>query len=80
MIRRIYRLYLREHRGLADITRLLNHEGLLSERGTAWTEAQVKKVLTADKYTARMTFFRWRTVLGGGQVRVARYVEDRPGH
>lgn len=63
-VRRIYRMYLRDGLSLNEIARLLNAEGIASERGRPWTAPIVKTILTSEKYTGRVVRCRTRSALG----------------
>ncbi len=70
VVRRIYRLYLREDGTYSGVARLLNREGILAEGGSAWSVARVREVLTNPKYVGRLVSGRWCHELGGGRRRM----------
>nr|WP_047168249.1 recombinase family protein [Sphingomonas sp. Y57] len=56
LIRRIYRLSVRDSLSDAQIAALLNHEGRPAVRGGPWTKFLVRKVLTSEIYMGTATF------------------------
>lgn len=64
-VRRIYRMYLKDGRSMREIARLLNAEGIASDRGRLWSGPMVHTVLTSEKYAGRMVRGRTRSALGG---------------
>jgi DNA invertase Pin-like site-specific DNA recombinase len=58
VVRRIYRLFIRERRGEQQIADLLNAEGVAAENGHAWTRARVLGVLTNEKYLGHNIYNR----------------------
>lgn len=58
VVRRIYRAFLEERRSEREIAKLLNEEGLVTDRGLAWTRGTVHEVLTNEKYVGHNVFNR----------------------
>ena len=58
ILRKIYSMYVDEHRGETEIARHLNAEGTPSEFGRPWTPWLVKSLLTNEKYLGDMVFNR----------------------
>jgi DNA invertase Pin-like site-specific DNA recombinase len=58
VVRRIYRLFIRERRGEREIADLLNSEGIPGENGHPWTRARVLGVLTNEKYLGHNVYNR----------------------
>lgn len=58
VVRRIYRLFLEDGRSEREIARVLNGEGLLTDRGMAWTRGTVRELLTNEKYVGHNVFNR----------------------
>ncbi|CAN5925131.1 recombinase family protein [soil metagenome] len=58
VVQRVYRLFLDGRRTEREIARLLNAEGVLTDRGMAWTRGTVHEVLTNEKYIGRNVFNR----------------------
>ncbi len=56
-VRRIYRQFL-DGRSEREIARQLNGEGLLTDRGMAWTRGTVRELLTNEKYVGHNVFNR----------------------
>lgn len=67
-VRRIYRLFVDERRGEAEIAALLNREGRPNDRGHVWTRAGVHQVLTNEKYVGRNVYNRVSRKLKGPRV------------
>jgi len=53
MVRRVYRLFLDERRTEREIARLLNEEGVRTDRDRAWTRGKVHELLTNEKYVGQ---------------------------
>jgi site-specific DNA recombinase len=51
IVRRIFSLYLEEHEGVRRIAKLLNEEGIVTRRGSAWTSGMVRNLLRNPVYT-----------------------------
>jgi hypothetical protein len=58
VVRRVYRLFLDEGRTEREIARILNDEGLSTDRGTAWSRGTVHQLLTNEKYIGQNVFNR----------------------
>lgn len=58
LIRRIYDMYIVEHRSDTDIARRLNSEGFDNELGRPWSPYHIKQILTNDKYAGTLVFNR----------------------
>ncbi|RUW31007.1 recombinase family protein [Mesorhizobium sp. M1E.F.Ca.ET.041.01.1.1] len=48
IVRRIFRMFLRQNRSMTDIARKLNEEGIPSTNGWTWTISRVRTVLTSE--------------------------------
>jgi DNA invertase Pin-like site-specific DNA recombinase len=58
IVRRIYEMYLNEHRSDTAIARRLNAEGVPSTYDKPWSSYHVKAILTNEKYAGTMIFNR----------------------
>ena len=58
VVQRVYRLFLEDRRTEREIAHILNVEGLLNDRGTAWTRGTVHELLTNEKYIGQNIFNR----------------------
>jgi DNA invertase Pin-like site-specific DNA recombinase len=58
IVRRIYALFLHDHRTETAIAALLNQEGIRTDRDRAWTRSVVKGILTNEKYAGDNVFNR----------------------
>jgi DNA invertase Pin-like site-specific DNA recombinase len=58
IVRRVYRVFLDEGRTEREIACTLNAEGVLTDRGTAWTRGTVRELLTNEKYIGHNIFNR----------------------
>lgn len=58
LVNRIYRLFVNEGKGETGIARLLNSEGVATDRGGRWTRAIVHEVLTNEKYIGNNVYHR----------------------
>jgi DNA invertase Pin-like site-specific DNA recombinase len=57
-VRRIYAMFLDERRSEGEIARTLNAEGVVTDRGFAWTRGTVRELLTNEKYVGQNVFNR----------------------
>jgi DNA invertase Pin-like site-specific DNA recombinase len=57
-VRRVYRLFLDERKTEREIARLLNDDGVLTDRGMCWTRGTVHELLTNEKYIGQNIFNR----------------------
>lgn len=57
-VRRIYRLFVLQHRSETEIAVVLNAEGIPNERGDAWTRASIHRILTNEKYIGNNVYNR----------------------
>lgn len=69
LVRRIYRLSIRESLSDQQIATRLNDEGILAVRGGAWTKYLVRKVLTCELYMGTALFNCTSKRLGASQRR-----------
>jgi len=58
VVNRIYRLFVNGGRGETEIARILNTEGIETDRGKPWTRVVVHDVLTNEKYIGNNVFHR----------------------
>lgn len=71
VIRRIYRLYVRDRTPRSVIARILREAGETHPSGRAWTPAMVKHVLTSECYIGNIVFHQRTSRLGSRRVRTA---------
>lgn len=71
IVQRIYEDYVRKDMGSWSIAHALNREGIRSESGGRWSEALVKRVLTAEKYVGDSVWGRQ-----SGKLKTARLNTD----
>ncbi|MBK8998002.1 MAG: recombinase family protein [Myxococcales bacterium] len=57
-VRRVYRLFLDDGRTEREIAQALNRDGVLTDRGRAWTRGTVHELLTNEKYIGQNVFNR----------------------
>jgi hypothetical protein len=57
-VRRVYRLFVDEHRRESEIAQLLNGEGIRNAAGDPWTRGAVHQLLTNEKYLGHNVFNR----------------------
>ncbi len=57
-VRRVYRLFLEAGRTEREIARVLNEDGVRTDRGSAWTRGTVHELLTNEKYIGQNVFNR----------------------
>lgn len=63
-LKRVYDLFLEKRSSLNEIARILNTEGILSDRGCAWTSPTVRSLLSNEKYIGNNIFNRTSRRLG----------------
>lgn len=68
-VRRIFRLFLDDGLGLADIARLLNAEQVVGEGGRTWATWTIGTILANPKYTGGYLFGRRRRTLDGHRLK-----------
>lgn len=56
LVQRIYRLFVVERLAQFEIARVLNDEGIVSDRGVPWTTDTIHRVLISEKYAGHHTF------------------------
>jgi DNA invertase Pin-like site-specific DNA recombinase len=69
IVRRIYRLYLRQGLSYGAIARLLNQEGLVTDLGHSWRGESVRQVLSNEKYSGGYVYGRLFRSLKGPRTR-----------
>ncbi|WP_404365830.1 recombinase family protein [Sphingomonas sp. MMS24-J45] len=57
-VRRIYRLFVVEHRSEREIAALLNSEGMLTDMGKAWSRSVIRQILSNEKYVGNNVYNR----------------------
>jgi DNA invertase Pin-like site-specific DNA recombinase len=68
-VRRVYRLFVDEHRPEREIAELLNHEEIATDLGRPWTRGTVHQLLTNEKYIGHNVFNRVSFKLKSKRVR-----------
>jgi DNA invertase Pin-like site-specific DNA recombinase len=58
VVERVYHLFLDERRTEREIAATLNGEGVLNDRGRAWTRGTIHELLTNEKYIGQNVFNR----------------------
>ena len=69
VVERVYRLFLDERRTEREIALTLNGEGILNDRGRAWTRGTIHELLTNEKYIGQNVFNRVSFKLKKARVR-----------
>jgi hypothetical protein len=68
-VRRVYRLFVDEHRPEREIAEFLNHEEIATDLGRPWTRGTVHQLLTNEKYIGHNVFNRVSFKLKSKRVR-----------
>ncbi len=58
VVRRIYDAFVAERQTEREIAHALNREGLVTDRGRAWTRSSVREILTNEKYIGNNVYNR----------------------
>lgn len=72
VVRRLYRMFVVQRRHESEIAAALNAEGLLTDRGRAWTRGVVHQILTNEKYIGNNVYNRQSFKLKAKRVRNSR--------
>lgn len=70
LVRRIYRMYLKDGETIASVSRQLVSEGLVSTMGKPWSEVTLSRILQNETYAGRFVTNRYSHAVGSS-VRVA---------
>lgn len=75
LVRRIYRMYLKDDATIASVSRQLVSEGLVSAAGKSWSEVTLSRILKNETYAGRFVTNRYSHEVGSS-IRVANPKSD----
>jgi DNA invertase Pin-like site-specific DNA recombinase len=71
LVKRVYRLFVRDGRSSTNIADQLNWEGFRTQRGNLWSQNAIDRILTNEKYIGNIVYNRRSAKLRGRAVRNA---------